>query len=111
MKILSGLRVCMPLLGLGAFLALAPQCRAQAEISPDHFDGTDPWELALKSKPVVPSAKSGTAGVIPVRGKKHGTSARTQMASAKHSTDPQAPELVAIQEKRKLQARKSDNPQ
>ena len=38
MKAFGSFRVCVPLLGLGIVLLLAPQSRAQQEVSPDHFD-------------------------------------------------------------------------
>jgi hypothetical protein len=34
------------LIGLGGVLTFAPQARAQSDVSPDHFDGTDSWAKA-----------------------------------------------------------------
>jgi hypothetical protein len=44
------------LLSLGGTLLLSPQSRAQSEIAPDHFDGTDSWAAAAAAK--VPTAKA-----------------------------------------------------
>jgi hypothetical protein len=46
------------LLTLGGALVLAPQARAQSEVAPDHFDGTDSWAAAAVAK--VPAAKTDT---------------------------------------------------
>ena len=46
MKSFGLLKVAMMLVGLAAGLILSPPaCRAQSEIDPDHFDGTDSWEI------------------------------------------------------------------
>lgn len=41
----------MPILlgGLGVALLLSPACKAQSEIAPDHFDGTDSWGAAYRA--------------------------------------------------------------
>ena len=52
-----GLKGVLAIAGLAAGLILCPACKAQSEIAPDHFDGTDFWETrvrkvhALKHKP------------------------------------------------------------
>ena len=38
------------LVGLAAILVLSPASKAQSEIAPDHFDGTDSWEAAAHHK-------------------------------------------------------------
>lgn len=40
-------KLSVAVLGLIGGMLLVPQARAQSEIDPDHFDGTDPW--AVKS--------------------------------------------------------------
>jgi hypothetical protein len=54
MKPSTLLRMTLGLAGLTAALSLAPASRAQADVAPDHFDGTDPWAAALS----VPAAKA-----------------------------------------------------
>ncbi len=46
---------------LGGALALAPQSRAQSEIAPDHFDGTDSWAAAASAKATAQKAKPQSA--------------------------------------------------
>jgi len=45
------------LAGFGALLLFSPTCKAQSAVSPDHFDGTDTWEVAAR-KPVTSKAKA-----------------------------------------------------
>ena len=46
MKPFTFYKLPIVLLCLGGALVLAPQSRAQSEIAPDHFDGTDSWAAA-----------------------------------------------------------------
>ena len=39
-------KLTLAVFGIGAALLLTPACKAQSEISPDHFDGTDSWAVA-----------------------------------------------------------------
>ena len=78
---------------LGGSLLLAPTSRAQADLAPDHFDGTDSWAVAAqvpvtKSKPAAtPStvqAKTHTPGrptVQPVSVRQVATAPRSKAAS------------------------------
>jgi hypothetical protein len=57
MKLFSISKLSIVLVCLGGALLAAPQSRAQSEIAPDHFDGTDSWAAAAKS----PRAKAHAA--------------------------------------------------
>jgi len=48
MKSVGLLKGAVILGGLAAGLLLSPACKAQSEISPDHFDGTDSWEMQAR---------------------------------------------------------------
>ena len=50
MKSLASFKMCVTLVGLAAGLFFSPACKAQSEIAPDHFDGTDSWEAAAHHK-------------------------------------------------------------
>ena len=90
MKSFAILRTTMVLAGVTGVLWLAPQCRAQAEINPDHFDGTDSWATPAKSKPgtakqlptekpaATKSSRSGNATVQPVAAREKSTARREQ---------------------------------
>jgi hypothetical protein len=109
MKFFSAAKIWMPLLGLGAALALAPQSRAQSEVAPDHFDGTDSWAAAAAAKVPAPKAKQLPVATAQARNQKLSTHATPLLASAKNLPESQRPEVLAIQDKRKTQARKPNN--
>lgn len=48
MKSLASCKIPVILTGLAAMLVLSPACKAQSEITPDHFDGTDSWATMAK---------------------------------------------------------------
>lgn len=100
MKLFVMFRISMGLLVFGAALVLAPSSRAQAEIAPDHFDGSDSWAAAAESKAPTPKAKQASAA-IQAQSKKSGTH-----AAANNVSEPKLAELVAIQDKRKASPRK-----
>jgi hypothetical protein len=61
MKPFSFCKLPIVLVCLGGALALAPQSRAQSEIAPDHFDGTDSWAAAALAKAPRQKAKPESA--------------------------------------------------
>lgn len=97
------------LLGFGALLLFSPACKAQSEVNPDHFDGTDPWEIAVR-KPVTSKAKPAPAPAShQMRNSKAGSGASLRfVAAANNPLNPVAHDAVAIQDKRKTAVRKSD---
>jgi hypothetical protein len=54
-------KLSIVLLCLGGSLLLSPQSRAQSEIAPDHFDGTDSWAAEASAKARASKAKSNSA--------------------------------------------------
>ena len=68
----------MVFLVLGSALILAPQSRAQSEVAPDHFDGTDSW------------ARAASAKVSPGKAKPRATSTALQSGSTNSSLQPVA---------------------
>ncbi len=108
MKLFSLLKIPTIVVGFGALLFFAPNCKAQSEVSPDHFDGTDPWEIAAR-KPVAAKAKPTLAtGSYQAQNKKTGLSASLQLASARELSKSTPHSAVAVQDKRKVAVRKSD---
>ena len=62
-KRLMGMTGVLALVLMGAMF-LAPSCKAQSEISPDHFDGTDSWAAAeLTSQPARPAPSIAKAAM------------------------------------------------
>ena len=59
MKAFNISKLSIVLLCLGGTMLLAPQSRAQADMAPDHFDGTDSWAAAASTQ--APASKSHSA--------------------------------------------------
>lgn len=68
--------------GIGAALLLTPACKAQSEISPDHFDGTDSWAVAAQTVHApVPKPKVAKAS-LSAKGKKTAQNLTFQLPAA-----------------------------
>lgn len=108
MKPFSLFKIPMMFVGLGAVLLLAPTCKAQSEVSPDHFDGTDSWEIAART-PAAAKVKSTTAtGSYQAQNKKAGAGASLQLAAVREASKSSPRNAIALQDRRKVTARKSD---
>jgi hypothetical protein len=108
MKTFSLWKIPMMVAGLGGALLLAPACKAQSEVSPDHFDGTDSWEIAART-PVAAKAKSATnGGSYQAKSQKASSGATLQLAAVREVTKSAPHNAVALQDKRKTAVRKSD---
>jgi len=102
MKVPASVKISMMLLGLGGLLVLAPSARAQSEVSPDHFDGTDAWAVALAREPASSSAK-----VKPSATAKQAQNRQTRGANEVPQAQPAA--LVTVQKRRRAPDRKPEN--
>ena len=101
MKSFSLLKIPVLVVGFGALLFFAPACKAQSEVSPDHFDGTDTWEIAAR-RSVTPKVKPGpTSGSYQAENKKAGAAASLQLAAAREVQSSAHRNAVAVQDKRK----------
>jgi hypothetical protein len=106
MKLFSAMKLWMPLVGLGAFLAFAPQSRAQADVSPDHFDENGITGDFGHAKTSSPSAATVA------QNQKPSAKAKAQTVSAKQSSTATAhQELVAVNDKSKVPPRKKNDQQ
>jgi hypothetical protein len=106
MKPFRLLKLPMILVGFGALAASAPSCKAQSEVSPDHFDGTDGWETAAR-KPLLPANKATKPSVM-YQAQNKKASASVQLASAREIVNPMEQNKAALPDKKKQAARKSD---
>jgi hypothetical protein len=110
MKPFSLLRLPTVLLAFGAFLVLSPTCKAQSEVSPDRFDGTDSWVAAAqKSIPAAKAKPATTHSILQAQNKKADTGPTVQLAAAREVSKPTKHEAVAVQDTRKTAPRKPDN--
>jgi hypothetical protein len=107
MKPFSLLKVPMLLVGFGAVLLFAPACKAQ-EVSPDHFDGTDSWEIAARTPVAAKTKSAANAGSYQAKNQKANAGASLQLAAAREVTKSTPRKAVVVQDKRKIVARKSD---
>jgi hypothetical protein len=104
MKSFSLLKLPVLLLGFGAVLVFSPVCRAQSEIAPDHFDGTDPWETAAHR--VVTPKTLQTSAVVQAQNRKAESHSAVQLAAVSEPSQAARQDTVAIQDKRQTAARK-----
>ena len=103
-KPISLLKLPVLLAGFGALLFFSPTCKAQSEVNPDHFDGTDTWEIAAR-KPVTPKTKlAPTTASYQAKNERAGS---VQLAAARNLSNS-VPKAVAVQDKRKPAIRKPD---
>ncbi len=109
MKSFSFLKLPALLLGLGACVLFSPVCKAQSEVNPDHFDGTDSWSVtAPRHVPVAKAKHPLSAAALPARNEKANTGPTLKLSSARDVQKPLGPEGVAIQDKRKATSGKTD---
>ena len=96
--------------GVAAALVLTPSCRAQSEISPDHFDGTDSWATAARRAPALPYKQPSTKPSLQAKSQKELNRPAFQLAAAREVTKPASREAAAIDRKRKPAASHSEKP-
>lgn len=108
MKPFRLLKIAALLWGLGALAFFTPACKAQSEVSPDHFDGTDSWETRVR-KPITPRNKlSPTDGSYQAQNKKAGSGASLQLAAVRDGSKVTGHDAVVVQDKRRTAVRKSN---
>lgn len=108
MKSLISLKTCALLLGMGAALLLTPSCKAQSEVSPDHFDGTDSWSRATRSQAAKPQQTAANASAH-AKVQNRGQESSFQLASSREVTKA-APRGAAVAD-RKRKATTSKTPE
>jgi hypothetical protein len=107
MKPLSFCKLPMLLLALGGGLLLVPQARAQSEIAPDHFDGTDSWAAAAAAK-VPASQNKSHAAPATLQARNNGSAApKLETVAAHEVTAPRRSNAIA--DKKRKPATKTNN--
>lgn len=87
MKSSTLLRMTLGLASLSITLLAAPASRAQADVAPDHFDGTDSWAAAA----AVP-AKSAARPTVQAASARAPKSAQVQPVAARTVVNPRRAE-------------------
>lgn len=102
------LKLSVLFLGIGGAMVLTPACKAQAEISPDHFDGTDSWATA--ARPVHPQPQKQTAAKpsLQAKSQKAAQGSAFQLAAVHEVLKPVRREAVADDRKRRPVAANSE---
>lgn len=105
MKSFSFCRLPIIVLCLGGVLVLAPQSRAQSDVAPDHFDGTDSWATAASAKATSQKAHQPSSSVISDARPDKSAAPTLQPVAARTVTTPRR----AASKNRKAAAPKSSN--
>lgn len=95
------LKLSVLLVGIGGVLVLTPACKAQSEISPDHFDGTDSWATAARQVPVHSQKRPVAKPTLQARSQNEAKGSAFRLAAAREVTKPVNREAVAVDRKRK----------
>src|SRR5258708_12059986 len=96
-KLFSLLKIPAMIFGFGVLAVFAPSCKAQSEVSPDHFDGTDSWEIAAR-KPVAAKGKHApTTGSYQDQNKKTPAGATLHLASSRDTLTPIPHDALPLQ--------------
>ena len=99
MKVSAILKISLGLVAFAAMLLLGPSTRAQSEVSPDHFDGTDSWAVALKRQSQVANKKAKPSPVV-----KQAQATHTR----EHANVPKAQPVALVTPRRKQTAAAKD---
>ena len=104
------LKLTVFLFGISAALVLTPACKAQSEVSPDHFDGTDSWAMTARPVPAQLQKQSAAKPSVQARNQKAGQSSSFQLAATREATKPIRREALAIDRKRNAATPNSGKP-
>jgi hypothetical protein len=99
MKPFGLLRLAIVSCGFCALLCFPSACKAQSEVNPDHFDGTDPWEAAAQKAHSAKPKPGQVRTVSQSNLKKPGST--VQLAATREFSTPVRHDAVAVEDKRK----------
>jgi hypothetical protein len=104
------LKLSVLVLGIGGALLLTPACRAQSEINPDHFDGTDSWAASAKAVRPPMYKPTGSKTSLQAQSQKPPQASAVQLAAAREAAKPVRQGAVLIDRKSKVAARNPEKP-
>lgn len=104
------LKLSVLLFGISAALVLTPACKAQSEISPDHFDGTDSWARAARPVHAETQKQTTAKPLVQAKSQKAAQGSTFQLAAAREVNKPVRRETGAADRKRKPASVNSDKP-
>lgn len=101
MKHSSLFRMPLLLIVAGAALFFAPACKAQSEVSPDHFDGTDSWATAAQTPRQVKHKQTVAKSGLTAQTQKNAQASKFHLASSREVSKPAPKQTAAVDRKRK----------
>lgn len=87
--------------GIVAALLLTPACKAQSEINPDHFDGTDSWAVAAQTVNAPVQKRSVAKTSLSAKRQKIAQNSTFQLAAAREVSNRVSHDIVAAEPRRK----------
>jgi len=94
--------------GIGAALLLTPACKAQSEISPDHFDGTDSWAVAAHVVHAPAQKLTGARASGSAKSQKTARNSPFQLAAAREISKTVSQDIVAVEPRPNAAPRKPE---
>lgn len=104
------LKLSVLVLGTAAALVVTPTCKAQSEVSPDRFDGTDSWATAARPVHPQPQKQPVAKPSLQAKSQKTTQGSAFQLAAAREVSKPVNREAAAVDRKRKPATNNSDKP-
>jgi len=95
------LKLPLRVLGIGAALLFTPACKAQSEVSPDHFDGTDSWARSAQAVHAPAQKHTVVKASVQEKSQKPIQGSALQLAAVREVSKPVNREAVAADRKRK----------
>jgi len=95
------LRIALPLVVGAVALLWAPACKAQSEVSPDHFDGTDSWAAAAQAPHPVKLKHGDAVSTLQTQARKLPQTPPLQLASSREASKPARRDASAVDRKHK----------
>lgn len=98
------LKLAVLVAGIGTAMLLTPACRAQSEVNPDHFDGTDSWSRAGQMTHLPVLKQQVAKASLQEKRQKTNQGSGIQLAAVREASKPVNPEAIAADRKRKAAA-------
>jgi len=104
------LKLSALLFGISAALVLTPACKAQSEVSPDHFDGTDSWATAARPAHAQPQKQPASKPSLQAKSQRETKGSSFLLAADREVSKPMSREAIASNRKRKPAAPNTEKP-
>jgi len=99
------LKLPLLLLVAGVALLFAPSCKAQSEVSPDHFDGTDSWAATAQTQHSPKPKQAAANSKQQTQARKNQQASTFQLTSSREASKPAPKQAAVVERKPKTTAR------